>query len=182
MTRHNTAMLVCRGLAIYIFFEAMFLLEIVAAGGRQLFKDWGQANKMVDTVAIFVSSFVPFLGAMAFALLLWFKAARVARRMVRGMEQDDEEAKFQLDEWQVKAVVLFALGAFLTAQALPQAGLVIARYWLSYQTPEQALGEIIRVNLTPAAVQSALQMVVGVTLLAMAWFRSRPSAGQIQPE
>jgi hypothetical protein len=171
MTRQNVAMFVCRGMAIYIFFQSLFLLEIVAAGGRQLAMDWGQANKMPESVAIFLSSFVPFAGAAGFAILLWVRAARIGRRMVRGMDGESAEDRIQLDQRRTEAVILFGLGVYALARSMPQAGMVTSQYIISYINMDETMGEYARIGLVPPVVQAALQTAMGVLLLTAAWLR-----------
>ncbi|MCC7204591.1 MAG: hypothetical protein IT441_05895 [Phycisphaeraceae bacterium] len=117
MNKRDIAFLACRLLALYTWIHVVFRVDYLAGGVFGLFETKEVSLSLTLRILYFLSASLPLILFAALGALLWFRAARLADRMVRGT--DSEATPLPADRHTVQAIAFSAIGLFVLLQVIP---------------------------------------------------------------
>ena len=140
MTSYEAALISCRMLALYVFFEALSVTglfpAVYAAMVERLPAYPAAYNVSHSNLSLLLSYVLPFPLFIAFAAFLWFAAPWFAKRTVISVKPGVFDLPIRMREVQVTAFVI--IGVLLLVQVIPEAVKAIVMAILLTANPEQA--------------------------------------------
>ena len=140
MTSHEAAVLSCRMLALYVFFQALSVTglfpAVYAAMVERLPAFPAAYNVSHSNFSLLLSYVLPFPLFIAFAVFLWSAAPWFAKRIVISIKPGVFVLPISMREVQVTAFVI--IGVLLLVQVVPEAVKAIVTAILLTANPEQA--------------------------------------------
>lgn len=119
MTKRDFGILTARIIALLVIFQAVTRIELVVAGVYQLFDGMGEERSAGLSIAVMLSSLLPFLGMMALGIYLWGRASRVAGLLLHGVGTLDDPG-FQANGHGAYRLAFATIGLYLVVDALPR--------------------------------------------------------------
>ncbi|MCX5662470.1 MAG: hypothetical protein NTW19_22545 [Planctomycetota bacterium] len=119
MTKRDFGILTARVIALLVIFQAVIRIELVVSGVYQLFDAMGEERSRGLSIAVMLTSLLPFLAMLALGIYLWGRASRVAGLLLHGIETLDDPG-FQANGRGAYRLAFATIGLYLVVDAMPR--------------------------------------------------------------